>query len=57
MSFVKTALHINEEILLKLDKLLLEISRLDSWEIGDIGQMPGMQEIDALIKQTQFYKQ
>ncbi|CAN7751647.1 hypothetical protein [Paenibacillus sp. LjRoot56] len=57
MSFVKSALHINEEILLKLDRLLLEISRLDSLEIGDIGQMPGMQEIDALIKQTQFYKQ
>jgi hypothetical protein len=57
MSFVKSSLHINEEILLKLDRLLLEISRLDSLEIGDIGQMPGMQEIDALIKQTQFYKQ
>lgn len=57
ISFIKSSLHMNEEILLKLDKLLLEISRLDSLEMGDIGQMPGMQEIDALIKQTQFYKQ
>jgi membrane protein implicated in regulation of membrane protease activity len=57
ISFIKTSLHMNEEILFKLDKLLLEITRLDSLETGDIGQMPGMQEIDALIKQTQFYKQ
>ncbi|MNY69118.1 hypothetical protein D3C86_2070090 [compost metagenome] len=57
ISFVRSALHMNEEILLKLDRLLLEVSRLDSLEMRDIGQMPGMQEIDALIKQTQFYKQ
>ena len=41
---------------MKLDKLLLEISRLDSLEPGDIDDMPCMQEIDALIKQTQYYK-
>ncbi|MBB6669522.1 hypothetical protein [Cohnella nanjingensis] len=57
LSFVKGALGTNEEILLKLDKLLLEISRLDSIEPGDIEKMPGMQEIDALINQTKFYKQ
>lgn len=57
ITFVRSSLHMNEEILLKLDRLLLEITRLDSLEIGDIGQMPGMQEIDSLIKQTQFYKQ
>lgn len=57
ISFIRASLHMNEEILLKLDKLLLEVSRLDSMESGDIGQMSGMQEIDALIKQTQFYKQ
>jgi hypothetical protein len=57
MSFVKGSLGTNEEILLKLDKLLLEISRLDSFEIGDIENMPCMQEIDSLIKQTKYYKQ
>ncbi|QGQ94189.1 hypothetical protein EHS13_04335 [Paenibacillus psychroresistens] len=57
LSFVKGSLGSNEEILLKLDKLLLEISRLDSFEPGDIEQMPCMQEIDALIKQTKYYKQ
>jgi hypothetical protein len=57
LGFVKSSLDTNEEILLKLDKLLLEISRLDSFEAGDIEQMACMQEIDTLIKQTKFYKQ
>lgn len=57
LTFVESSLGTNEEILLKLDKLLLEISRLDSFEPGDIEKMPCMQEIDSLIKQTKFYKQ
>ncbi|WP_336886800.1 hypothetical protein [Paenibacillus xylanexedens] len=57
LSYVKNALHTNEEILLKLDQLLLEISRLDSFEAGDIEQMPCMQEIDQLIKHTKLYRQ
>ena len=57
LSFMKSSLGTNEEILLKLDKLLLEISRLDSFEPGDIENMPCMQEIDMLIKQTKYYKQ
>lgn len=57
ISFMKNSLTSNEEILLKLDKLLLEISRLDSFEFGDIEKMPCMQEIDSLIKQTKYYKQ
>lgn len=57
ISFIKDSLMNNEEILLKLDKLLLEISRLDSLEPGDIENMPCMKEIDELIKQTKLYKQ
>ncbi|MFX3634761.1 MAG: hypothetical protein ACE3L7_23250 [Candidatus Pristimantibacillus sp.] len=57
LSFIKSSIGTNEEILLKLDKLLLEISRLDSFELGDIDNMPCMQEIDLLIKQTKYYKQ
>jgi len=57
MSYIKNALGTNEEIMLQLDKLLLEISRLDSFEPGDIERMPAMQEIDSLIKQTKYYKQ
>ncbi|WJM09231.1 hypothetical protein QNO02_04615 [Paenibacillus sp. PK1-4R] len=57
LSYVKNALHTNEEVLLKLDQLLLEISRLDSFEAGNIEQMPCMQEIDQLIKHTKLYRQ
>ncbi|MBP3966227.1 hypothetical protein [Paenibacillus lignilyticus] len=57
LTFVKQSLESNEEMLIKLDKLLLEISRLDSFEPSEIDQMPCMQEIDSLIKQTKYYKQ
>lgn len=57
LSFVKDAIETNEEILLKIDKLLMEISRLDSVELADIDQMPCIQEIDLLIKQTKHYKE
>ncbi len=57
LSFMKYSLSTNEEILLKLDKLLLEISRLDSFTPEDIENMACMQEIDTLIKQTKYYKE
>ncbi|MDT3427658.1 hypothetical protein J2Z22_003221 [Paenibacillus forsythiae] len=57
LAYVSGYLEANEEILLKLDKLLLEISLLDSTDYKDIENMPCMQEMDALIKQTKFYKQ
>ncbi len=57
LAFVHSSLGTNEEILLKLDQLLLEISRLDSFGPEDIEHMPCMQEIDSLIRQTKLYKQ
>ncbi len=56
LTFVKAAAEDNEQILLKLDKLLLEISGLNSVESGQLEQMAGMIEIDNLIKQTINYK-
>ena len=56
ITFVKAATEDNEQILLKLDKLLLEISDLNSVESGQLEQMPGMIEIDNLIKQAKYYK-
>ena len=56
ISFVKAAAEDNEQILLKLDKLLLEISGLNSIESGQLEQMAGMIEIDNLIKQAKYYK-
>jgi len=57
LAFVHSSLGTNEEMLLKLDQLLLEISRLDSLAPEDIEHMPCMQEIDSLIRQTKLYKQ
>jgi hypothetical protein len=57
ITFVKGSVSSNEEILLKVDKLLLEISKLDSFELAEIENMSAMKEMDALITQTKLYKQ
>lgn len=56
MASVVGYLGANEEIMLKLDKLLLEISRINSTDYREIEEMPCMKEIDALIKHAQYYK-
>ena len=54
--FVKEATEDNEQIILKLDKILLEISKLNSLEDGEIETMGAMKEIDELIDKTKLYK-
>lgn len=56
ITFVKAAAEDNEEILLKLDKLLLEISGLNCIESGQLEKLAGMIEIDNLIDQTKKYR-
>lgn len=56
IDFVKEAVEDNEEILLKLDKLLLEISKFNSLEDGEVENMDAMKEIDELINKTKYYK-
>ncbi|WNS45610.1 hypothetical protein [Paenibacillus sp. MMS20-IR301] len=56
-SYVKNCLAANEEILLKLDQLLLELSRLGSTDAAAALEMPCMQELTALIGQTKLYQQ
>jgi len=56
IAFVRAATEDNEQILLKLDRLLLEISGLNCVESGQLEQMAGMIEIDNLIKQAKYYK-
>ena len=57
IAFVKSSINDNEEIILKMDKLLFEISKLNSLEGGDIEKMSIMSEIDELINQTKYYKE
>jgi len=56
ISFVKNAIEDNEQIILKLDKLLLEISRFDSLEDGEIENMNEIKEIDELIKKSKYFR-
>ncbi len=56
ISFVKNATKVNEEILLKLDKMLLEISNYNSLDGGDVAKLPAMLEMDELIKNAKLYK-
>jgi hypothetical protein len=56
IAFVNNATKTNENILLKLDKMLLEISRYNSLEDGDVKKLPAIIEMDELIKNASLYK-
>ncbi len=56
IQFVNEATNINEDILLKLDKMILEISQYNTIEGGDIKKMPAIIELDELIKNAKYYK-
>ena len=56
VNFVNGATEINDEILLKLDKMLLEISRYNSLENEDVQKLPAIVEMDELIKNANLYK-
>lgn len=55
-TYVQGYVSSNEEILIKLDQLLLETTLLSSSDFRELEEMPCMQEIELLIKQTKFYK-
>lgn len=54
--YVKNSLDKNENIFIKLDDLLLEVSKLDESNENDIKNLNTIQEIDKLIEQTKLYK-
>lgn len=54
IDFVKKAVLINEELLMKLDKLILELSGLGATD-GEDGSAT-LAELDDLINQTKLYK-
>ena len=55
-SFVSRSVEDNEEILLRLDELILEVSKLGDLHDGAVDNLPAMREIDALIGDTKWYK-
>ncbi len=56
IEYVRSSVEDNDEILLKLDKLLSEISKLNSLSKGELENMQELQEIDALINDSRWYK-
>lgn len=56
IGYVNDATKTNEDILLKLDRLLLEISQYNSLEDGDVQKLPAMIEMDDLIQHANLYK-
>ena len=55
--YVKNLIDDNESILVKMDSLLLEISKLDDLSSQGLENMDAIREINELIEQTKFYKQ
>lgn len=55
ISFVRKGIEDNEHIILKLDKILLELSKFFSIENGKIEDMRAMKEIDDLINKIKLY--
>lgn len=57
IDYVKSMLERNEQILIKLDNLMLEISKLGDDEEVSIENIDAVEDIDELIEQTKLYKQ
>ena len=53
---VKNATETNEDILLKLDKMLFEVSKYNSLENGEIKALPALEEMDELIQNANLYR-
>lgn len=56
ITYVRGLVSMNEEILIKMDALLLEISKLDDLDEKGLENMAAVQEINDLIEQTKYYK-
>lgn len=56
INYVRDLIDMNENIILKMDSLLLEISKLDDIDANGLENMAAIQEINDLIEQTRFYK-
>ena len=52
--FVSQTVDYNEDILIKMDRLILEVSKLNDSE--ELNNMDALKELDVLIKNTSLYK-
>jgi len=56
IEFIAQAVDGNEEILLRLDKLLLEISKFNTISSSELENLGAMRELDDLIRDTKWYR-
>lgn len=56
IKFVEDSVEDNEQILLKLDLVLFELSKLGSLTDGELEHMTAIEEINELIEKIKFYK-
>ena len=56
IDYVGNAVEDNDEILLRLDKLLFEISKFNSVDEGELEGMQALKELDQLITDTKWYR-
>ena len=56
ISYVNNKIDNNENILLKLDSLLLEVSKLDDKSENEIENLDAIKKINELIEQTKLYR-
>jgi hypothetical protein len=54
--YVSRAVQTGDEILLKIDRLQLEVSKLSSPEPQDLEKLQSVKEIDTLISEVKWYK-
>ena len=57
IDYVHKLVDSNENIISKLDGLLLELTKLDDFSEESLNNNPAINELTALIDQTKFYKQ
>lgn len=57
INYVNAIIEKNEGILIKLDNLTLEISKLEDVNDVELDNLPTIQEMNTLIEQTKLYKQ
>ncbi len=56
INYVDLAVEDNDELLLRLDKLLLEISKFNSIDPGALDNMQAVKDLDSLISDTRWYR-
>ena len=56
IDYVHGIIEMNDSMLVKMDSLLLEISKLDDIDVKGLENIAAIREINELISQTKFYK-